>query len=138
MHHVVAMKIAGDQPEATGKKDAGERAGDGDVEFLLGIVRLARDTRQPSENEKRNGSDWNSIVLGNHAVAELMEDHGSEKKNAGDDAQRPVLGGRPGLVLRGKLSTQGKRDQEKNDDPARVQIDGDSENTSNPEAAGGS
>ena len=114
MHHVIAMKIAGDQPEATGKKDAGERAGDGDVEFLLGVVGLARDCRQTSENEKRNGGDWNAVMLGNYAMAEFMEDHGSEKKNAGDDAQRPVLGGRPGLVLRGKLFYPGAHsDQEK-------------------------
>ena len=134
MHHVVAVKVARDEPEAAGQKYAGQRAGDGDVEFLLGAVGLASDSRQATENKKRDGSDWNAVVLGDRAMAQLVEYHGSEKQNTSDDAEGPMLGRGPIRVLRGELSSQRKRDQEENDEPTGVQIDGDAENTSNPKA----
>jgi hypothetical protein len=69
-------------------------------------------------------------------MAQLVKNHGREKKNAGDDAESPMLGWRPVRVLRGELGPQGKRNQEKNDEPAGMKIDGNSENTADAKAGG--
>ena len=130
------MKIVRDQPEAAREKNAGKGAGDGDVEFLLGVIGLTRDTCQTAENKKRDGRDRNAVMLRDHAMAQLVKDDGSEKKNAGDDTQGPMLRGRPVRVLRGELGPQGKSDEEKNDEPAGVQIDGNAENTTDAKAGG--
>jgi hypothetical protein len=63
-------------------------------------------------------------------MAELVEDYGRKEKDAGDDSKRPMLRGRPIRVLRGELSAERKRNQEKNDEPTSVQIDGDAQNAS--------
>src|ERR1700722_13959443 len=124
------MKIVSNQPEAPGKKYARKRAGDGDVEFLLGVVGLARDSCEAAENEKGDGSYGDAVELCDRAMAQLMKDHGSEKQDAGDDAERPMLCGRPAFMLRSELGSQRESGQEKNDEPAGVHVNGDAENTS--------
>src|ERR1700677_2912149 len=47
-----------------------------------------------------------------------------------------MLSRRPIRVLRRKLSAQRKRNQEKNDEPTGMQIDGDAENASQSESGG--
>src|ERR1700722_3302677 len=131
------MKIVSNQPETAGEKYARKRPRDRDVEFLFGIVRLARNPRQAAENEKGDRSYGDAIELCDRAMAQLMKDYGSEKKNAGDDAERPMLRRRPIFVLRSKLSSQGKSDQEENDEPAGVNIYRDAENTSDAKTCGG-
>jgi hypothetical protein len=70
-------------------------------------------------------------------MAQFVEDNGSEKKNAGDDAERPMLRGRPIFVLRSELGSQRKSDQEKNDEPAGMHVDRDAENTPKAKTGGG-
>ncbi len=52
VNHIVPVKIARNQPETAGEKYARKRTGDGDVEFLLGVVGLARDSRQSRRRQK--------------------------------------------------------------------------------------
>src|ERR1700722_11173276 len=117
------MKIVSNQPETAGEKYARKRPRDRDVEFLFGIVRLARNPRQAAENEKGDRSYGDAIELCDRAMAQLMKDYGSEKKNAGDDAQRPMLRRGPVFGLRSKLSSQGKSGHGENDEPAGVSVD---------------
>ena len=61
-------------------------------------------------------------------MGKLMEEHGSKKQETGQDSHSPVLPCAPvGMFLR-ELHGEGKRDQGKNNYPAGVQIDGNSEN----------
>lgn len=64
-----------------------------------------------------------------------MKDYGGEKKDAGDDAKRPMLSWGPIRVLRGELSAEGKRNQKENDEPTCVQVDRDAENASQAESS---
>jgi len=130
VNHVVPVKIARNEPETACEKYARKRSSDGDVKFLLGVVGLARDSRQAAEDKKRNGRYGDTVVPCHRAMAELVEDYGRKEKDAGDDSKRPMLSGRPIRVLRGELSAERKRNQEKNDEPTSVQIDGDAKNAS--------
>src|SRR4029077_5195559 len=90
-HHVVPMEEVRYQPETSREEQARERAGDGDVEFLPGVVGLAADSCEAAEDEKRDGFHRDFVSQRHEAVAELVENDRGEEQDAGDDAERVVL-----------------------------------------------
>jgi len=70
-------------------------------------------------------------VLCDHAVGQFVEDHGSKEEHACENAKSPMLKNTPMRVFLRVLNGYGKRNEKKNNHPARMQIDGDTENSSN-------
>jgi len=63
-------------------------------------------------------------VLGDDAVGEFVEEKGSKKENAGENAYAPLLSGGPAGILLFELHGEGIGDGGKNDDPCGMQKDG--------------
>ena len=135
-NHFAAVHKARDQPEAPGKKKARKRAGDRDVEFLAAAVRIALDVGKAAEDEQRDRADGNAVMAGDDAVAELVKNDRGKKEQARDDAESPALGIGPMRMWGSELRGERERDQGKDDEPARVQVDRDAEDASDAEPRG--
>src|SRR5580693_2978978 len=112
------MEISRDQPEASAQEQTRKRPGDGDIEFLQRARRITRDAGESAEDIQRDGLHGNLVLPGDDAVAELVKQQRTEKQDAGDDAQRPVLLRGPAGMQRGELLPKRYGDQQKDDDPA--------------------
>ena len=67
-----------DQPEAAGKKQAGKRANDSDIEILYRLLRFVLDFRQAAEYKQSDLFDTNAVAHRHHAVAKLVKYHRPE------------------------------------------------------------
>src|SRR5882724_3489628 len=128
--------LTGGKEKCRGKKNAGQestgkRSSNCNVEFLDRFGRIARNSRQPPKDEERNGDNADLVVLGHDTMGKFVEQHGTEKEQAGEEADTPVLHRRPMRVLLGEEAPEGKRTQRENHDPSGMQVDGDSENPCN-------
>src|SRR5579862_8518656 len=119
-----------DQPEAAGEKQAGKRADDGDVEILYCLLSFVLDFRQAAKYEESDRIDANTVAHRHHAVAKLVKHHRPEKEHTGDDSKRPVLRRSPAGMFRGELSPQREGNQQEDDQPAGMNIDRDSKDSS--------
>jgi len=95
---------------------------------LNGVGRLALDARQAPEEKQRDGNDANLVMLGHNAVGKLMEQNRGEKEQAGQDANGPMLCVCPKRMLLLVLRSDDIGDGYKNENPSRMQIDGNAEN----------
>src|SRR5271156_7118162 len=101
-----------DQPEASAEKQARKRPGDGDIEFLQRARRIARDAGESAEDIQRDGLHRNTVVPRHDAVAEFVKQQRAEEKDAGDDAQRPMLLRGPAGMQRSELLSERYRNQQ--------------------------
>src|SRR5690606_5170216 len=68
---------------------------------------------------------------GGKRVGQLVDEHGGKEKERGDDGHRPVKGRAPvGQSCREQTDSQRKADEEKRDDPAGMNFNGDVSNRS--------
>src|SRR5580692_803560 len=102
-NHFVSREGEHEQEEHAREKAAGQRSGDGDVEFLAGFGWFAGDAGQSTEDEQGDGKDLNFVTLGDETVSQSVEKYGAKKENAGGHAGTPLLRGRPFGMLFAKL-----------------------------------
>ena len=69
-------------------------------------------------------------MLGHHAVGQFVEEDRGEEEQARQKAHGPMLCVRPKRMFLPELGGDDVGDGGKNEDPSRVEIDGDSENSS--------
>lgn len=132
VHGLVGRKGFYQAEEDDGQEAAGQGARDGDVEFLDGFGGVALDAGDAAEDEKGDGENANFVVLRNDAMGEFVEEQGTEKEQAGESGDAPLLDGRPRGVVVGKLLLENIGDAGKNDDPGGMEIDGYSEDFAEP------
>ena len=92
--------------------------------------RVESPAREASEEKERDGNDANFVVLGHDAVAEFVEENRSEEEEAGQDADGPMLRVSPKRMLLLELRGDDVGNGRKNKDPSRMEVDGDSQNSS--------
>jgi hypothetical protein len=91
------------------------------------VVGISRNARNSAKEEKSDGRNGDAIVAGYYAMRELVEQYRAEEKQAGQQAQGPKLPAAPLRIARSELVPDGIGDQGKNQKPAQVHVDGDSE-----------
>lgn len=101
-HHLAEGKEMCHGKKNAGKKTAGERSSNRNVEFLDRFGRITRNSRQPPKDKERNGNNADLVMLGYNAVGEFVEQHGTEEEQTGQEADAPLLHRRPVRVLLGE------------------------------------
>src|SRR6185312_9429918 len=129
-YHLPAVGIFRDHPKAACQEQARNRPGDRYVEFFPGAIGIARNSGKPAENEKRDRVHRNLIMPCHDAMAQLMEQHGPEKEEAGDQPHRPMLHDAPLGMLRLELFGDREGDKRENDEPTAMYVNRNAENAS--------
>ncbi len=123
-HHLAVGKEQSETEKDSCEEAARQWPGDGDVEFFDGPGRFAADAGDATEDKQSDGNDWNFVMLGDHAVRQLVKNDRSEEKQASQHTDGPVLCCRPLRMLLCEANGEGVSDQGENKKPGRVNVDG--------------